>query len=312
MNYRLPFLMPLGSLAAVVMALAPGARAETRNFSLPAYRTHPGGILEVPLTLDNAAGLAAIEVQVNFNPNVLELLAVKPGPLGEAFDLSEGEGDGFVRLTFFRGDSLAGGSGRLAALRFRANSGADISLYSELAIAELNLADDTGVIDLRQKDEITTSNGEVAVSAQTNIDNTGSGLPDWWEALHDLDPFASNLELDPDADGVSNLLEYAFGGNPQVPDARERGLQAGSVEQQGATFLSLGFFRRPGDSTLRYLVQESTDLDAWRDLTMPYQLVGPPLDMGDGTEFVKMAGTLPVTGPDAAPTGFMRVKVEKE
>ena len=311
MNRPVSLPMTVASLAAAV-AFSPCALAEERNFSLPSYRTNPDQILEVPLSLDNAAGLAGIEVQVNFDPEVLELLAVTSGPLGDAYELNHGEGAGFVRLAFFRAENLAGGSGRLAALRFRPLAGADTTLFTKLAIADLALADSTGVIDLHQKDEIATINGEVTLSSEPAIDNTGSGLPDWWEALHGLDPFASTLHLDPDQDGVSNFLEYAFGGNPQVPDALERGLQVGSVEQQGATSLSLGFFRRPGDSTLRYLVQESTDLVAWRDLTMPYQLVGPPLDRGDGTEFVKVAGTLPVTGPDAAPTGFMRVKVEKE
>ena len=33
--------------------------------------------------------------------------------------------------------------------------------------------------------------------------------------------------------------------------------------------------------------------------------------MGDGTEFVNVLGSLPVTGPNAEPKGFLRVAVEK-
>jgi hypothetical protein len=33
--------------------------------------------------------------------------------------------------------------------------------------------------------------------------------------------------------------------------------------------------------------------------------------MGDGTEYVEVFGTLPITGPDAEPKGFLRVAVEK-
>ena len=118
-----PALTALG--VAVATALAPvGARAASRNLSMPAYLANSGGFLHVPLLLDNAAGLAAIQVQINFDPEVVALQSVTAGPLGEAFEMSQGDGDGFVQLVFFRGDELAGGSGRLAVLRFRANPGA--------------------------------------------------------------------------------------------------------------------------------------------------------------------------------------------
>ncbi|MEX1116415.1 MAG: cohesin domain-containing protein [Akkermansiaceae bacterium] len=214
----------------LALVVSGAAHADSRSLSLPSYLVNPGGILEVPLTLDNAAGLAAIQVQINFDPEVLELQTVTAGPLGEAFELSQGNGDGFVQLTFFRGESLAGGAGRLAVLSFRANPGTVTSLYSELAIADLMLSDSTGVIDLRQKDTLVTSNGQVAVTVQQNIDNARNGLPDWWEMQHGLNPFAANADLDPEHDGLSNLLEYAFGGNPTVADAHGRGTQAGRVE----------------------------------------------------------------------------------
>jgi len=306
---------PLLNAAAILALIAmtrTAVRAETRHLSLPDYQANPGSIIEVPLTLDNAAGLAAIQVQVNYDPEVLELLSVKSGPLGEAFELNQGNGDGFVQLAFFRGEALAAGSGRLAALRFRANPGAVTSLYSELAIAEITLADSSAVIDLRQKDTLTMTNGEVTVSVQPNIDNAGSGLPDWWEEQHELDPFVSNLHLDIENDGLPNLLEYAFGGNPRLADAHTRGLQASRQEVNGETFLSVGFYRRTGDNSLLFRVQESSDLGFWNVLPMPQQIIGTPQNMGDGTERVNVLGTLPITGPNAEPKGFLRVAVEKQ
>jgi hypothetical protein len=236
---------------------------------------------------------------------------VTAGPLGEAFELSQGDGDGFVQLTFFRGESLAGGAGRLAVLRFRANPGAETSLFSELAIADLVLSDSTGVIDLRQKDTLATTNGQVAVTVQQNIDNARNGLPDWWEMLHELDLFTANAGLDPEHDGLPNLLEYAFGGNPKIADAFERGTRAGRVEAGGKTFLSLGFYRRLGDSSLSFRVQESADLGAWSNLSLPQQIIGIPQNMGDGTEFVNVIGTIPTTGTNAQPRGFLRIAAER-
>lgn len=305
-----PLVSVFGTMALTAMTSAV-VRAEPRSLSLPNYLANPGGILEVPLTLDNAAGLAAIQVQINFDPEVLELQTVTAGPLGEAFELSQGNGDGLVQLTFFRGQALAGGAGRLAVLKFRANPGAETSLFSELAIANLVLSDSTGVIDLRQKDTLVTTNGQVAVTVQQNIDNARNGLPDWWEMQHGLDPLTANAGLDPEHDGLPNLLEYAFGGNPAVADASERGIQAGRVEANGQSFLSVGFYRRLGDASLLFRVQESADLSVWNNLNLPQQIIGTPQNMGDGTEHVNVRGTLPATGPNAQPRGFLRVLAER-
>jgi hypothetical protein len=146
-----------------------------------------------------------------------------------------------AQLTCFCGESPAGGAGGLALLKFRANPGAETRLFSELAIADLVLSDSTGVIDLRQKNTLVTTNGQVAVTIQQNIDNARNGLPAWWEMQQGLDLFTANAGLDPENDGRPNLLEYASGGNPTLADALERGVSAGRAEADGKTFLSLGF-----------------------------------------------------------------------
>lgn len=194
---------------------------------------------------------------------------------------------------------------------YLANPGAVTDLYSELAIADLSLSDGTGVIDLRQKDALVTTNGQVTVSMQRNINNAGSGLPDWWEMQHELDLFTANANLDPEHDGLPNLLEYAFGGNPKVADASERGGRAGRIEADGKMFLRLGFYRRLGDSSLQFRVQESADLGAWSNLNLTQQIIGTPQLIGDGTELVNVMGSVPMNGPDGQPQGFLRVVVEK-
>jgi hypothetical protein len=298
-------------LLALVLAFAVPAQAGNRTLSMPNYVANPGTFLEVPLSLDNAAGLAALRVQINFNPEVLKLLAVTAGPLGEAFEMSQGEDEGFVRIVFARPESLASGSGRLATLRFLVNAGAAQDLFSELAIADVRLSDSTGVVDLRQKDTLTITNGLLAVTLSPNIDNAHNGLPDWWETMHGMNLFAANANLDPEHDGMTNFLEYAFGGNPTVADAQQRGITPGIVTVGEQTFLSLSFYRRLGDASLLFHVQESPDMGLWGDLNLSSQTIGTPQNMGDGTEFISVRGTIPVSGAGAGPTGFMQVKVER-
>lgn len=311
MKHRSNFLLFAMGMMAFLLTMPESARAASRTLSVPTYLTNPGSILEVPVMLDNAAGLAGMRVQINFNPEVLELQDVSAGPLGSAFEFSHGNGEGFVQLVFARAESLTNGTGRLAVLKFKVNAGAVQDLYSELAIADLDLTDSTGVIDLRQKDTLTITNGMVNVTLVQNIDNAHNGLPDWWEAQHGMSPFAGNANLDLERDGMSNLLEYAFGGNPTVADAQQRGIQLGVVTLGAEKFLSLGFYRRVGDSTLSVRVQETEDLSLWSDLNLSNQIMGTPQNMGDGTEFVSVRGTIPVSGLNAEHRGFLRIMVER-
>jgi Cohesin domain len=294
----------------LVLASTASGRAGVRTLSLPSYLANPGAVLEVPLSLDNAAGLAGVRVQINFNTEILELLTVTAEPLGAAFDMSHGDGDGVVQLVFARAEMLVSGAGRLALLRFRVNPGAVAGLYSELAIADFSFSDSTGVIDLRQKDTLSATSGVVSVTLSQNIDNANNGLPDWWEQQHGLSLF-DNANLDIEPDGLSNFLEYAFGANPSISDVRERGIQTGVVTVGQQTFLSLGFYRRVGNASLLYRVQESASLSLWNDLNLSLQMTAPPMNMGDGTEFVGVRGTIPLSGVGAGPRGFLRVVVEK-
>jgi hypothetical protein len=298
-------------LVIAVCAATSSLQAESRTFSIPTYLANPGETLLVPLMLDNAAGLAAIKVQINFDAKVIKLESVDAGPLGQSFEMIQGDGDGFVQLIFFRGDALSSGSGRLAALKFRANAGAVSDLFSELAIADVVLSESTGVIDLLQKDTLTITSGQVTVSMQPNIDNSGSGLPDWWEQTHNLDPFNANSMQDTDQDSLPDLLEYAFGGNPRVADAQQRGVQSRHYLSNGTTFLSAGFFRRQGDTGLIFRVQESVNLRDWYDLPIPQRQIGLPQNVGNGIEYLEVQSTLQITGPEAESKGFMRVLVEK-
>ena len=51
-------------------------------------------------------------------------------------------------------------------------------------------------------------------------DKDSDGMPNGWEALHQFDPrSAADADLDPDYDGLPNVLEYKLGKNPRSYDA---------------------------------------------------------------------------------------------
>lgn len=108
---------------------------------------------------------------------------------------------------------------------------------------------------------------------------------------------------DPDSDGASNLLEYAFDSNPIVSDGAHLPVVA-KVNVDGSDYLSIAFLRRTGSSSgITYTPQGSGDLAVWDGA--PIQ-VGAAVDHGDGTETVVFRDTVPLA---AGTRRFLRVSV---
>jgi len=294
-------------LAALLFAMP--LHADVYTLSAPRYICNPGTVVTVPINLDHAAGIAGIRVQVNYDPQVLTLTAVQPGPLGAQFDLSSETADGALTIDFARATQLATGSGRLAELRFVTNAGATTDLYSDLALAKFEISDESAVRDLAATHTLAIENGSIHVSLSNNIDNAGNGLPDWWEMQYGLDLFAPASQ-DSDHDGQNNLLEYAFGGNPLVPDAAQTGPISDIEVVDGHPYLTLTFLRRKPPTTPTYLLEETDGLLGWSSLDPDLRLVAPPTDLGNGMERVTVRGQFPLDAPQAPAQSFLRIGVE--
>jgi hypothetical protein len=109
---------------------------------------------------------------------------------------------------------------------------------------------------------------------------------------------------DAESDGVPNDLEFAFGGNPLERDSKTILPILAADAASGCATVT---FRRLKDPAIapQYIVEESTDLEEWAPVTLTTNIVGTPIDNGDGTESVTVRGNC--TALDGG--GFLRVRV---
>jgi hypothetical protein len=101
----------------------------------------------------------------------------------------------------------------------------------------------------------------------TVLDGDQDGLPADWETANGLDDNnpdgANGPEGDPDGDGVSNLIEWLVGMNPQLTD-RSSYPKLGIASINGGVRLT--FATLPGRS---YQLQSSLNLGTWSPFGAP-------------------------------------------
>lgn len=102
-----------------------------------------------------------------------------------------------------------------------------------------------------------------AVSGAGNLpDSDNNGLPDQWEASHSPNGGHLDPRADPDGDGYSNRLEYAFCLDPHNADNTEHGQSMELKHVNGASYLDVTFHVRSDDTNLKYILETCTDLEA--------------------------------------------------
>lgn len=134
-----------------------------------------------------------------------------------------------------------------------------------------------------------------------------------WAASYSLTGADALPTADPDGDGLTNLLEYAFGSNPKAADVTA-GARLCTVISGGVRYLGLSYQRPYGPNApqdITYAVQRSVDLAnpaAW-------SFTGLVLDSQSdnallGLETVVVRSTTPM---GASPTGheFLRLRVSQ-
>lgn len=232
--------------------------------SLFAYELHvgqesvmPGASVQVPVLIDDATDISTIQLQINYDPQLLTLTSVTnfPWTMGGAFSLNYEDDDGVLVVILYRTDSLPTGSGELFSIRFESNSGSKLLMESALTLAEVGLGNQDGK-DLAWESSVSVVNGAVNISPSSTADSDEDGMPDLWELDYsgghtNLSPF-----VDSDGDGVSNFGEYALDGDPT--NIMVKGTFP-TLKRSGSGFIYI-HPQRPNATAISYQVEATTNL----------------------------------------------------
>lgn len=125
-----------------------------------------------------------------------------------------------------------------------------------------------GIADPSAASTTVTMSADRSVTAAFVEDLAGDSYEDWKSEVFlraANDPSVTDPALDPDGDGHSNLIEYAFGMHPLKPGGAER-LPKVEMDPEGSP--SLVFPRRKSAADLQYTIKQVSSLGgAWTTLT---------------------------------------------
>jgi hypothetical protein len=114
----------------------------------------------------------------------------------------------------------------------------------------------------------------------------------------------SGPNADPDADGQSNLREYAQGSDPMSGSSSEAITTSVANDGSDGPYLHMHFRRSLAAENVQFLGDTSGTLSSW-SLGSAVQ-AGSPVNNGDGTETISLRDTVPTTG---AENRFIRLRI---
>jgi hypothetical protein len=116
-----------------------------------------------------------------------------------------------------------------------------------------------------------------------------------------------NADDDPDADGIKNLLEQAFGGDPEAQDLDILPISE-TIEDNGQSYLQISYRKPEFENGLTYTVETVTDLNGtWSSLSSEVELISIVSESGVFDRY-----TYRLVDPiSAAEQAFIRVEISE-
>lgn len=127
--------------------------------------------ITVPVTFDSSVPLSMINVQVSYDPEIVEIRKVELGTLSRVFtdDFTVAEPKhGLLSISLFAAKDVIPGAGAVANLTFTVRNGA-AGHFSDVTIANVQVGELSGVKDLTVEHPIEVENGMIRV-AETSAD----------------------------------------------------------------------------------------------------------------------------------------------
>lgn len=135
--------------------------------SVGTYVSNSGKTVTVPVVLDNAAGLSYASATLTYDPQVLVVTKAEAGSLKDLMpdDFVAADTNGTIVVSIFGvpGENVttnAGGS--IASITFAVREGTE-GQFSDIAVAEVELGEKTGVLDVAVVSPIVRVNGMIRV-----------------------------------------------------------------------------------------------------------------------------------------------------
>ena len=174
-----------------------------------------------------------------------------------------------------------------------------------------------GLATLVSTDGLATFSTSGDVNYFVRIENYASAIeaaiPDTetysgWQTDHSLYGADANNTADTDNDGIGQLHEFAFGGDPNENDLSILPTHE-LVEDGGSIYLEITLTRPKDLQGITYTPQTTTDLSNWpSDSTGIVDDTPTAVDNGDGTETLTYRRSQAVAGADHA---FIRIDVSE-
>jgi hypothetical protein len=131
-----------------------------------------------------------------------------------------------------------------------------------------------------------------------------------WAVANGLSNSSNNPTNDSDGDGISDMLEYAFGSNPTAASKNILPTSGtGLNPADGKHYLTYSYRRRINPGTMTYSIENSASLTSWSAIpAQNLEQVGGATSTGDGVTEIVTFRLLPSI--ESAPAArFVRLKV---